>query len=242
MNVDITTLLFLVIAAVVILRLRSVLGRRTGNERPRYDPYSAQDAAGRGAPDNVVTLPRGEPRRPRDDEGESLPAGDERLRDERLGDLAPSDSELGRKLAEILRADRTFEPDHFLKGARTAYEMTVTAFAEGNRRLLKQLLNREVYDSFATAIDERERRGETVEFSFVGVNKADIVDAESGGGVRQITVKFVSELITATRDRNGVVLEGDPKKIREVTDIWTFAREASARDPNWKLVATETSS
>jgi predicted lipid-binding transport protein (Tim44 family) len=234
-GIDITTLLFLVIAVAVILRLRSVLGRRTGNERPRYDPFSAQDAGGGAGPsrDNVVTLPRSEGR-PLDE------ADARRIEDERLKDVAPRDSELGRKLAAILRADSSFEPSRFLEGAKTAYEMTVTAFAEGNRRLLKQLLSREVYDSFAGAIADRERNGETVEFSFVGINKVEIVDAELIGDAAHVTVKFLSELITATHDRNGAVLEGDPKKIREVTDIWTFARRVSSRDPNWKLVATET--
>lgn len=233
---DITTLLFLVIAVAVFLRLRSVLGRRTGNERPRYDPFSAQDARGGPAParDNVVTLPRSE-RRPPVDEADAR-----RMADERLKDIAPPESELARKLGAILQADSSFEPNHFLSGAKTAYEMTVTAFAEGNRRLLKQLLNREVYESFAGAIADRERNGETVEFSFVGINKVEIVDAELIGDATHITVKFSSELITATHDRNGAVLDGDPKKIREVTDIWTFARELSSRDPNWKLVATET--
>jgi predicted lipid-binding transport protein (Tim44 family) len=238
MNVEPITILFLVIAVAVILRLRSVLGRRTGNERPRYDPFSAQDAAGGAASarDNVVTLPRAESRRPVDEEETR------RIEDERLKDVAPRDSELALKLTAILRADAAFEPNPFLKGARTAYEMTVAAFAEGNRRLLKQLLSREVYDSFAGAIAERERKGETVEFSFVGINKVEIVDAELNGEMAQITVRFVSELITATHDKNGVVLDGDPKKIREVTDIWTFARDISARDPNWRLVATETAS
>jgi predicted lipid-binding transport protein (Tim44 family) len=237
-GLDITTLLFLVIAVAVILRLRSVLGRRTGNERPGYDPFSAQDAPGRSSPsrDNVVSIPRPETRGPIDE----MEA--QRIENELFKDIAPRDSELGRKLATLLRADPSFEPNHFLKGARSAYEMIVTAFADGDRRLLKQLLSREVFDSFSGAIIDREKRGETVEFSFVGINKVEIVDAEMIGGLAHITAKFASELITATRDKSGAVLEGDPKKIREVTDVWTFARDVVARDPNWKLVATETAS
>jgi predicted lipid-binding transport protein (Tim44 family) len=235
-GLDITTLLFLVIAIAVILRLRSVLGRRTGNERPGYDPFSAQDATGHSNPprDNVISIPLPERRAPVD-ETEAR-----RLEEERFKDIAPRDSELAHKLAMILRADPSFEPNHFLKGAKSAYEMIVTAFADGDRRLLKQLLARDVFDSFAAAIVDREKRGETVEFSFIGINKVEIVDAEMISGTAHITARFASELITSTRDKSGVVFDGDPKKIREVTDVWTFARDLSARDPNWKLVATET--
>lgn len=232
---DITTLLFLVIAVLVILRLRSVLGRRTGHERPNYDPYAAKDANGAAGRDKVVTLPRADKRPPAEEgAGPGL--------DERIKDMAGQDTKLSDKLTAILRADKSFDPPNFIKGAKAAYEMVVTAFAEGNRRALKQLLNREVYDSFASAISERERNGETVEFKFVGINKADIADADLINKIAHVTVKFVSDLITATRDKSGEVIEGDPKKIREVTDIWTFAREVSSRDPNWKLIATETAS
>lgn len=228
---DILTLLFLVLAVVIFLRLRSVLGRRTGNERPRLDPYSAQDANGKPARDNIVTLPRGEPARP--------PEGlDDATFARRLKDIAPANSDIAQKLQAIAQQDRSFDPKHFMQGARAAYEMIVTAFAQGDRKTLRQLLSREVYDSFSSALDERERAGEIVDFRFVGIGKAEITDAELLGRAAHITVKFISELITATRNKAGEVVEGDASKIREVTDIWTFAREVTARDPNWRLVAT----
>ncbi len=233
---DIYTLLFLVLAVVIFLRLRNVLGRRTGNERQPYDPYSAQDARGNGgkstAQDTVVPLPldrksrRGQPEAPGELEA-------------RLGDYAPKGSPLAKGLADVAKSDRGFEPEQFLKGAKAAYEMIVIAFAEGNKRALRQLLSRDVYDGFVSAIVERESRTESVETSFVGIDKADIIEAELKDRSAQITVKFVSELITATRDREGRIIEGDPRKVREVTDIWTFAREVASRDPNWKLIATE---
>jgi predicted lipid-binding transport protein (Tim44 family) len=230
---DITTLLFLVVAVIVFLRLRSVLGRRSGNERPqRYDPYSAPKGAPAPAEsikENVIAMPR------RNAQESDLAANFE----ERLSRFAPKGSELARKLTEIARADRGFDPAHFVDGAKGAYEMIVTAFANGNRKLLKTLLSRDVNDSFASAIAEREKQGETVDFSFVGINKADIVDAELSGRTAQITMKFVSELITSTRDKDGQVVDGDPKKVREVTDIWTFSRDLTSRDPNWRLIATE---
>jgi predicted lipid-binding transport protein (Tim44 family) len=228
---DILTLLFLVIAVVIFLRLRSVLGRRTGNERPRYDPYSPQDANGKPVRDNVVTLPRGEPPRVSDELDQATFA-------KRLKDVAAEGSDVANKLQTVAELDRSFDPKHFLNGARAAYEMIVTAFAEGDRKSLKQLLSREVFDSFASAISEREKNGETVEFKFVGISSSDIIDAEIVGKTVNITIKFVSDLITATRNKAGEVVDGNPAQIRDVTDIWTFARETASRDPNWRLVAT----
>lgn len=226
---DILTLLFFVLAVVVIFRLRSVLGRRTGNERP-YDQYSASETNDKVAHDNVVTM-----------KGEPLPA-DEEMDEEtfarRLKEVAPNDGELAEKLQAIGHADRTFDPKHFLNGAKVAYEMIVTAFAAGDRKQLKSLLSREVYDSFVSAITEREKNGDAIEFNFVGISGASILDAELGDKNVQITIKFVSELISATRNRAGEIVEGSMSQIREVTDIWTFAREITSRDPNWKLVAT----
>jgi predicted lipid-binding transport protein (Tim44 family) len=228
---DIVTLLFLVIAVVIFLRLRSVLGRRTGNERPRYDPYSPPDANSKPLRDNIVTLPRGEPPPSPDELDEATFA-------KRLKDVAIDGSEATRKLQEIAQVDRTFDPKHFMTGAKAAYEMIVTAFAEGDRKALKQLLSREVFESFSAAIAERERNQQIVDFKFVGISSAEIIDAEMTGRTANITVKFVSDLITATRNRQGEVIDGDPSQIRDVTDVWTFARDLNSRDPNWRLVAT----
>lgn len=231
---DIYTLLFLILAVVIFLRLRNVLGRRTGNERQPYDPYAPSDAKANGgkAPgqDKVVQLPRGE-------RGEAVQQ--EETPEERIKDFAPKGSPLAKGLLAIMKADPSFDPEEFLKGAKTAYEMIVMAFAGGNRRTLRQLLETEVYEGFVGAIDEREKRGEKVDSSFIGIDRADIIEAELKRKVAQVTVKFVSQLITSTRDKAGKVIDGDPKKVREVTDIWTFARDVTSRDPNWKLVATE---
>ena len=123
--------------------------------------------------------------------------------------------------------------------ARQAYEMVVMAFAEGDTRTLKNLLSREVYEGFEAAIREREQRGETIETRFVSIDKAEIIAAEVRARTAQITVRFVSQLVSVTRDRAGTVLDGAPDRVTEVTDVWTFARDVSSRDPNWKLVATE---
>jgi predicted lipid-binding transport protein (Tim44 family) len=115
----------------------------------------------------------------------------------------------------------------------------VTAFADGDRKSLKQLLSAEVYDGFVQAISGREARGEKIEFKFVGIDKAEITAATVKGTTAQVTVRFLSKLVSATHDKDGKVIDGDPTHVGDVTDIWTFAREVASRDPNWKLVATE---
>jgi len=123
--------------------------------------------------------------------------------------------------------------------ARAAYEMIVTTFAEGDRRQLRNLLSREVFDGFDAAITERENRGETAETRFISIDGATITAAELRNRTAQITVRFVSKLVSATRDRSGTVIEGNAENVTDVTDVWTFARDVSSRDPNWKVVATE---
>jgi predicted lipid-binding transport protein (Tim44 family) len=241
-KLDLVTLLFLVVAVVAILKLRSVLGRRTGDEEARYQRQAraAQEAqersAAAAAKDKVVVLPR----REREvatagaDDKAAIADGESRVKTFAAGNTA-----LERPLLEIYRADLSFDPEHFMRGAKQAYEMIVTAFAEGNRKILKDLLSREVYEGFAGAITERESRGEQMDQSFVGINRADVVEAELKNGLAQLTVKFLSQLISATRDRAGRVISGDPQRIKDVTDIWTFAREIGSRDPNWRLIATQ---
>jgi predicted lipid-binding transport protein (Tim44 family) len=245
-RIDVTTLLFLVLAVVIYLKLRSVLGRKTGHEQARYERYKAQQEASQrsakvGAQDKVVTLPR------RDrEELEPRPA-EQAVRtdvEERVKGLAAGNVGLATGLVDIVRADLSFDPDDFLKGARGAYEIIVTAFAEGNRKTLRDLLSRDVYDGFAGAIGDRESRGEQIDQSFVGINKADMLEAEvSPKGIASITVRFVSQLITATRDKSGNVIDGDEHRIKDVTDIWTFSRDISSketrRNVNWKLVGTQ---
>jgi predicted lipid-binding transport protein (Tim44 family) len=235
---DIYTLLFLVLAVVIFIRLRNVLGRRTGNERPPYDPYTTPDAKRAGtreASEPVVALPRS--RASRGPVGAQGPSNEDI--EARLGRHATKDSPLGQSLTALMRADPGFDPGQFLDGAKGAYEMIVMAFAEGDEASLKQLLGEDVFEGFSRAIREREARGEKVESSLVGIDKADIIESEVKNRTAYVTVKFVSELISVTRDSDGEVVEGDPKKVREVTDIWTFCRDIASKNPNWKLVATE---
>ncbi len=233
---DIYSIIFLVIAIVVFLRLRSVLGRRTGNERPPFDPFTRRDAPRTGATgdDKVISLPR----RPAEAE-EAKPADVEAAAEARVNTIAAPGTPLADALKAITASDRSFDPAPFVNGAKGAYEMIVTAFAEGDRKVLRQLLSRDVYDGFVSAISQRESRDEKIEFKFVGIDKTEITEATLKGGTAQVTVRFVSKLISATHDKAGAVIDGDPVHVGDVTDIWTFARDVNSRDPNWKLVATE---
>lgn len=242
-RIDLITLISLIVALVVIFKLRSVLGRRSEEDDARMERYRAEQrraAANSNGQDKVVTLPQRETAAGpvAAESGLALAEAEERIRS-----IAGSNREVERGLLDIFKADVQFDPEHFLRGAKQAYELIVTAFAEGNRKLLRDLLSREVLDSFQTAIADRESRGEQIDQSFVGISKADMVDAELKDGIANVTVRFVSQLISATRDRAGAVIAGDPQTVREVTDIWTFSRDiASARarqNPNWKLVATQ---
>jgi len=231
---DIYTIIFLALAVFIFFRLRSVLGQRTGRERPPYDPYSARDAVRSPASDKIVTLPQrpAEPAVSRPAEPAQPPA-------DRWKDVAESGSSVAAGLDAIAAADPSFDAKRFITGARAAYEMIVTAFAEGDRRQLRNLLSREVYDGFDAAIGERESRGETAESRFVSIDGSTITTAEQRARTAQITVRFVSKLISVTRGRTGDVIDGNAEKVTDVTDVWTFARDVSSRDPNWKVVATE---
>ena len=235
---DITTLIFLGLAVFVIWRLRSVLGQKTGHEQPPVDPFSRREppqgrsANGGGSVsdgDNVVRLP-GSP-------AERTPPAAPPA--ERWRGIAEPGTPVAEGLDAIQRAEPSFDVHIFLDGAKSAYEMIVTAFAQGDRRTLKDLLAREVYEGFERAIADREKRGEKVETTFVSIDKAEITGVEVRGSNVQIVVRFLSKLITATRDAAGAVVDGSPETVADVTDVWTFARTLGSRDPNWLLVATE---
>lgn len=229
---DIYTIIFLALAVFIFLRLRNVLGQRTGDERPPYDRAAARDVL-RGAQDGkVVPMP-----------SPSLdptlgPTADVTPPSDRWKNIAEPGSDLEHGLNAVASHDSSFDAQHFLSGARGAYEMIVMAFANGDRRALKDLLSSEVYDSFDAAIREREKNEQKVETRFVAIEKAEIVTAELRERSAQLTVRFVSQMITVTRDKTGAIVDGNPDKVADITDVWTFARDVASRDPNWKLVGT----
>ena len=219
-------LLFAAVAVFLILRLRSILGKRTGAEdaeRWRSRPPERTLERADQIPDNVTPFP-----------GASRPV-----------DAAPAeeavvgDPELQRGFDEIRRADASFAPVEFVQGARGAFEMIVQAFAQGDTNALKPLLAPDVYEGFAKAIRERLAAKHTLETTLVGIRNADIVAARMENRIAMVTVKFVSEQVNVTRDADGNVVEGEAAKVTKLTDIWTFARDTRNRDPNWALVRTE---
>ncbi len=243
-QLDILTLISLVVAAAAIFKLRSVLGQRTDEDDSRVERIKAREreAANAGASasgGDVINLPRRDRVETANPMAESGPNDNEA----RIRAYPVTSESITDGLLQIVRFDRNFDPESFVTGAKRAYEMIVTAFAEGDRKALRDLLSKEVYDGFVAAIDEREARGEHIEQQFVGIRKAEITGAEVVGGIASISMKFVSELITATRDRSGIVVGGDPQKVSDVTDSWTFVRDVSSRKAldnlNWKLDETQ---
>jgi predicted lipid-binding transport protein (Tim44 family) len=228
--------LFAMVAAFLFLRLRSVLGRRTGEERQRPNPF-VRPAAGQ-RPDqrpDQRPAPRGEVRplpleaiRPRAEAPAAVPGP------------APAATPLSTGLAEIKLADPDFHEDSFLSGARVAFELIIGAFGRGDLATLRPLLADDVYEKFAGAIKAREAAGEMLETTLSGLRILDVVEARMDGRVAIVTVKFVSDQINILRDRTGAVLDGDPAKPVEVVDLWTFSRNTRGRDPNWTLIATRT--
>ena len=209
-------LILFAIAAFVLFRLKSVIGTRTGYEAPPESRRRGEEFGSRGEP------ARAEP--------------------------TVEDAVLQRPLAaearEGLSAMQAVEPNfilqEFLDGARSAYEMILVAFEEGDRSTLRNLLAPDVYRAFESVIAQRETEGLRVETRFIGVRdlRVENIAFDPETHEADVTLRFVGEMITAVRDRENRVVEGDPNEIRRQTDIWTFSRVMGAPDPNWLLTAT----
>jgi len=208
--------IFAMLAVFLVLRLRSVLGKRTGNERRRSDTYTSPPVAGRKDGDNVISLPeRGDRER---EPSDPLTAG----------------------LAAIRAADRRFDPTEFIGGARVAFEMILKAFAKGDTATLRNLLSDEVFDNFAREIERREKAGETLETDIVRMRTAEIVEAKMEGSSAMVTVKFATEQVNMLRDAENRPLPDQSTEPQDVIDLWTFARNTRSDDPTWLLIATGT--
>jgi predicted lipid-binding transport protein (Tim44 family) len=231
--VDIYTIIFLALAVFIFLRLRNVLGQRTGSERPPYDRAARNVVHGVQDNHNVVPIPGAII-----DQAPLTPAADVVPPTDRWKGIAEPGTPLAQGFDAIAAQDSSFDPRHFVSGARGAYEMIVLAFANGDRRSLKDLLSSEVYESFDAAIKEREKREQKTETRFVSIDRAELVNADVRDRSAQLTVRFVSQMISVTRDKDGTIVEGNPDKVADITDVWTFARDITSRDPNWKLVGT----
>jgi predicted lipid-binding transport protein (Tim44 family) len=217
-------LVLAMIAGFLVLRLRGVLGRRTGNE-PRRDriPRESDDSN-----DTVIQLlDRGNDKEQSDvDDGVQPPP--------------PPRPEAGPPsgLTQIKIADPDFNENEFLEGGRGAFEMILDAFAAGDKKRLESLLAGPVYEGFASEIDRRERAGERLETTLVSFVLADIVGATVEGRKAWLTVKFLTEQVNILRNAADEVIDGDPSSVEKINDVWTFGRDLKSRDPNWQLVET----
>jgi predicted lipid-binding transport protein (Tim44 family) len=238
MPLDPLTIVFAIVAIVVIWKLRSVLGQRNGFEKPPRPPFFGSNGGNRpaarpaNAPNsppqgNVVRLPG------------AAPAAVSVADPNRWRGFAEPGSSVANGLDAIAAADPSFSAGPFLDGAKTAYEAIVTAFAAGERKTLQNLLSREVYDGFNTALIDREKRKERLTTTFVSMDDATFEAAGLETQLARITVRFRSKQISATHGSDGTLTDGSPDRVVDMNDLWTFAREVKSRDPNWKLVATE---
>ncbi|MBT3991268.1 MAG: Tim44 domain-containing protein [Rhodospirillaceae bacterium] len=218
-------ILFAMIAAFLILRLRSVLGRHKDSGEPpqrnQPDQFSADPQSENG--DNVISLPN-----------QGVAENDDA--EEEIEQEPETPLDIG--INQIRNAAPDFDRTEFLVGARTAFEMIIQAFAEGDTVLLESLLNNEVYNNFLQAIRSREAENQTLENTLVRIVNGEMIEAYMADSVANVTVKIISEQVNVTRDAEGEVVDGDADHISEVTDIWTFARDTKSNDPNWQLVAT----
>jgi predicted lipid-binding transport protein (Tim44 family) len=212
MQIDSVTVIFVVLAAFVLWKLRSVLGEREGFEQ-RFD--NMPQAPAPNAPPQQIS-----------------PAEQE------WAECAERGGPVWRGFEAISQAQRDFSPKNFLMGARSAYEMIVQAFSRGDEQALQSLTSPDVLSGFKMALEDRKSRGETMQTTLVGLNDVKIVGARVEKNLAVIAVRFDGQFITATHGADGALIEGDPGKAATVVDVWTFARPHDANTPNWILVAT----
>jgi predicted lipid-binding transport protein (Tim44 family) len=220
---DPLNLVLLIVAAIVAWRLWGVLGTRTGLEKP---PIVLAPT-----PEKVTSTPA------------ETPLNGEILEPESKKPVwfghAEDGSDVANGLDAIAGRTQGFTASSFIRGANAAYEMVLEAYAKADKSALKPLLSKELFDNFASAIDARKTQNQSMSFQFVGVKSTALKRAALVGTKAQIDVDFAAEMISATMDKSGSVVDGDAKSIRTVTDLWTFERDVTAKDPNWKLVATD---
>ena len=126
----------------------------------------------------------------------------------------------------------------FLKGADIAYEQIITSFAKGDKKSLKGLLGKELYDDFSQVIDERNEKNLKYETTFIGIKSSKILEFKKIENIYKVTVKFVSEIITCVRDKNNQIVEGNPDTIKTANDVWKFSKNMWSQDPTWYLINT----
>ena len=214
-------LVLILIAGVVLYRLKTVIGTRTGHEGPTDFVRRQQDGGSRSdAPAGPVAVPDID--EPDEERHQNIPEGSRAALD------------------AIRQIEPGFDINGFVDGGRSAYEMILMAYEEGDRDTLQSLLAPDVFQAFLSGIEAREEAGLRVDARFIGVREASVeeVQFDPDANIADVTVRFVGELITAVRDAENRVVEGDPNEVRRQTDVWTFSREMGSVDPNWLLTGT----
>ena len=185
-------ILLAMIAGFIFLRLRGILGKKTGHEENMSAPFHHD---------------------------------------------FPSKKEESKKIDENNFDDKA--KSDFLKGAKIAYETIVTNFSKGKLKDIKSLLDLSVYEQFNTALNERNSKNYSSETTFVGINSAEIKDHKQNKNMFEVTVEFVSEIISCIKDKENKIISGDPEKIKRVHDVWKFSKDSRSNNPNWLLIDTQ---
>lgn len=209
-RMDLTLLFFFALAAFLSYKLFTVLGTRGGHEPEDMDQRSPR--------------PYGEPRQ--EEQRASVP-------------VRPADEMVPDWVSKVRNHYPAFDPDNFVTGAKSAYEMIVQGFASGDLKDIRPYLAADVFQAFDLAVENRKNAGQTMDVTFVGLEKAEVTEARDDGDEIEVVVAFQSDQIRVTRDSEGTIIEGDPNRIDLVKDRWTFSRPKNSRDPNWILTATD---
>ena len=193
-------LILAVLAGLVLLRLRSVLGRRTGNEKTDTSSFNYEATNTESKVEPSIKIP-------------------------------PVDRNTS-------SGDSWFDSKDFLNGANKAYELIVTNFENGNKKALTPFLEKSVLSNFSEVIDQRQQDNHTVEFSFIGIESSEIVNKDLKNDHMEVTVRFISEMITCIRNNKDEIISGSMNQVQKITDVWTFTKSKNVKSDNWLLSAT----
>jgi predicted lipid-binding transport protein (Tim44 family) len=219
-QIDLTTIVFALVAVFVVWKMRTILGTRNeSNPNPAPRPQN-------GSSSTSTELANRSAANASNDDLRWMP-------------FAAFGTEMWQRLDEISKIDSSFNPREFVEGSKMAYDMILKGFSGGDLAALKPLLGKDVFESFSAAVSERRHKKAQLETTLVSIDRSEMKEVKIEGKSAQIVMRFVAKVISVTRDENGLVLEGAPDKVTEVVDVWTFQRDLNSYDPNWRLISTE---
>lgn len=223
-------LIYALVAAGLVFWLRNILGTRNGSERERPNPFTSRPEENKPVADQAVS-------------GAQAPVGAMGMTNDGLAEMplernmsVTAGAEAG--LVEIARADRSFQTAAFLRSAQDAFVMIVEAFANGDRDTLKMLLAEPVFKAFVSVINDRETTGQKASVEIHAIRKAEIVAARLERRDAFVTVRFIADETNVLRDSADMILHGNPERVTETIDVWTFVRDTKSREPGWLLIET----